>query len=182
MVRFLSVQIGAAYVNLTSPNSRLVHGSVKHKVSWSTEPAFLDYNPLLVTFFEGLKETRHPYVFVVEQGLMELLDSPGSAEKVRPLLPAITPPLRLALSSKAPAPYKLALALIKKLAQLVGPALVPFLGLLLPPIAHHVLSSDIQIKELSYEALGDCEMHCGQGALKAIRSRVPTYSSVCFGG
>jgi hypothetical protein len=136
---------------------------------------------LLVTFFEGLKETRHPFVFVVEQGLWELLEAPGSGNKIRPLLPAIAPPLRAALGSKAPGPYKLALGLIKKLAQLLGPALVPFLGLLLPPVAHHVLSSDIQVRELSYEALSECELNCGPLALKVIRSRVPTYSSVSLG-
>jgi hypothetical protein len=50
---------GAAYANGAIP-CRFVHGSVKHKVTWTQPLSMLSYDPLLVLFFEGLRETRHP--------------------------------------------------------------------------------------------------------------------------
>jgi hypothetical protein len=114
---------------------------------------------------------------VVQQGITELLEAPGAVDKVRPLVPALILPLRAALTSKTLPAYKTALDLVKKLAMLVGHSLAPHLNLIIPPIATKVLSNDIQIREMSYEVLGVCEFHCGPDALKAIRARVPTYSS-----
>ena len=51
---------GTAYANNAVP-CRLSHGSVKHKLSWSQPVSALAYDPLLITFFEGIRETRHPY-------------------------------------------------------------------------------------------------------------------------
>ena len=163
---------------LTHHASRLQHGSVKHKLQWQTEPSALNYNPILITFFEGLLETRHPYIFVVRQGILELLDAPGAQEKIRPLIGAFVIPLRTALSTKNMDLYRTCLICLQKLAALVGPLLCPHLGLLLPPMANKVLSSDIQVRELTYQVLGECERDCGPDALKIIRSRVPTYSSI----
>ena len=51
----------------------------------------MDYNPLFITFCEGLRETQHPYRFIVEKGLSDLIEAPNAAAKIRDLMPlAIT--------------------------------------------------------------------------------------------
>uniref|UniRef100_A0A803KFR9 Parkin coregulated-like n=1 Tax=Xenopus tropicalis TaxID=8364 RepID=A0A803KFR9_XENTR len=47
--------------------------------------------------FSGLKETRHPYTFVSQEGFKELLMVPGAKEKVLPILPKVTAALKGAL-------------------------------------------------------------------------------------
>lgn len=47
--------------------------------------------------FEGLLETDHPYSFVANQALKELLEAPGASEKTIPLIPKLIMPLRQAL-------------------------------------------------------------------------------------
>jgi hypothetical protein len=44
-----------------------------HKIKWDKPPQELDYDPLLINCFEGLLETEHPYGFVANQALLELL-------------------------------------------------------------------------------------------------------------
>ncbi|KAJ3047908.1 hypothetical protein HK097_011046 [Rhizophlyctis rosea] len=155
---------------------RLNHGSVKHKLSWTRPPESLDYNPLLPTMIDGLRETQHPYTFVVRQGLKEMLEAPGAAPKALAVLPALVAPLRAALGIKEKESFLISLSIFVKLAELLGTALVPYLGTLIPPIATRVLSS--QSREEVYEALRVCEMAGGEEAQKIIRTKVPTYSSV----
>ena len=157
---------------------RLVHGSVKHKLMWTQEPKNLNYNPLLVTFFEGLVETRHPYVFVVREGIIGLLSAPNADQKVIPLLKPLAIPLRSALCSKNTDTYLIALDCVSRLAKLTGSLMLPWLGLLLPPIASRVLASDSQTREKSNQVLATCEECIGPESLKLIRNRVPTYSSI----
>ena len=47
--------------------------------------------------FEGLLETEHPYSFVANQALKELLEAPGASEKVIPIIGKLIMPLRMAL-------------------------------------------------------------------------------------
>ena len=47
--------------------------------------------------FEGLLETEHPYSFVSNQALKELLEAPGASEKVIPIIGKLIMPLRMAL-------------------------------------------------------------------------------------
>jgi hypothetical protein len=110
--------------------------------------------------------------------LNELLDAPGSAEKLIPVLKAISLPLRAGLCSKNTDTFITALDAVKKIAQLVGDHLIPHLGLLLPPISSRVISNDAKLRDLIYETLAICEAECGEDALKLIRSRVPTYNSM----
>ena len=138
----------------------------------------LNYNPILITFFEGLQETAFPYVFVVKQGLKELLMAPDAAPKIKLVLPSCVPSLRLALSSKAVELYYTALESLEILAKLMGSALTPHLGFLLPPLGSKVLGSDISLRERTYSVLATIEENGGTDALKVIRSRIPTYTSM----
>ena len=67
------------------------------RLHWDQQPSQLAYDPLLVTLFEGLLETEHPFVFVARQGCKELLTADGAADKSIPLIPRLVMPLRLAL-------------------------------------------------------------------------------------
>ena len=69
------------------------------RLHWDQQPSQLSYDPLLVTCFEGLLETEHPFVFVSRQGCKELLNADGAADKTIPLIPRLVMPLRAALMS-----------------------------------------------------------------------------------
>ncbi|KAJ3040804.1 hypothetical protein HDV00_010419 [Rhizophlyctis rosea] len=155
---------------------RLNHGSVKHKIAWTRDPSELDYNPLLPTMIDGLRETQHPYTFVVRQGLKELLDAPGAAQKAAAVGPALVAPLRAALSIKEKEAFLVSLDIFVSLINLLGPAMTPYLGTLIPPIGTRVLSSDC--REQVYEALRAVDLACGEDAMKIVRTKVPTYTSV----
>ena len=123
---------------------------------------------MLITFFEGLQETAFPYVFVVKQGIKELLACPDAASKVKLVLPSCIPPLRVALGSKSIELYETALDNLVTLAKLMGSALTPHLGFLLPPLGSKVLGSDITIREKTYSALATIEENGGIDALKVL--------------
>lgn len=63
-------------------------------------PESLDYNPMFVTFCEGLRETQHPFKFIVARGLEDLIDASGAYEKIRVLMGSVVGPLRSALGLK----------------------------------------------------------------------------------
>ena len=66
---------------------RINHASgVKQALTWSLPLEQLNYDPLLLTFFEGLCETEHPYVFVAREGIKDLLEAPGATQKTVPLV------------------------------------------------------------------------------------------------
>ncbi|KAL4232369.1 hypothetical protein ACF0H5_009937 [Mactra antiquata] len=113
---------------------RLVHGSVKHKLNWDTQPENVPFDPTLVTLAEGLKETVHPYAFVARNGFKELLEVPGCAVKVIPLLPKLTVGIRGALGHKDPDVVSSGLDAACQLSDVVGPALNPHLNKLLVPV------------------------------------------------
>jgi hypothetical protein len=106
-----------------------------------------------VTFFEGLRESQHPYKVLVEVGLLDMLHAPNAGMKIVPLLSNIAPPLRNALSQANKVAYfdkelfLITLRIFKELIRLVGPEIEPFLGALLPPIASRVLNHDHTIRD-----------------------------------
>ena len=54
---------------------------------------------LFIFFFQGLRETFHPYFFVARQGFAELLAVNNGGAKAVPILTKLAPPLKLALVS-----------------------------------------------------------------------------------
>jgi hypothetical protein len=83
------------------------------RLHWDTSPSQLSYDPLLVTLFEGLLETEHPFVFVARQGCKELLTADGAADKSIPLIPRLVMPLRSALMSPDSGIFNSALEILK---------------------------------------------------------------------
>jgi hypothetical protein len=50
---------------------------------WTRQPEELSYDPLLLLFAEGLRETTHPHTYTTRTAFAELLQAPGGYEKAR---------------------------------------------------------------------------------------------------
>jgi hypothetical protein len=59
-------------------------GAVR-SLEWKVDIAMLDYHHYLPIFFEGLRETSDPCMFLADKGCDELLKNGG--EKILPVLP-----------------------------------------------------------------------------------------------
>ncbi|KAJ3269578.1 hypothetical protein HDV01_001220 [Terramyces sp. JEL0728] len=154
---------------------RLQHGSVKHKLVWTQEVSSLDYNPIFITFCDGLRESQHPFRFIVEIGLIDLIGSSGAYEKILPLMPSAISALRNGLAQKEKKQFLTALKVLKSLICLLKEDFQQFLGTLLPPIASRILVPDTDIREAVQEVLMEAQVNCGPQTLEIIRKRVPTY-------
>ncbi|KAJ3319625.1 hypothetical protein HDV06_006187 [Boothiomyces sp. JEL0866] len=126
---------------------RLQHGSIKHKLIWTQDLTSLDYNPLFITFCDGLRESQHPYRFIVEIGLIDLIESPGAYEKILALIPNAVPALRNGLSQKEKKLFLTSVKVLRGLIYLLKEAMYPYLSSLLPPIASRILVQDLEIRE-----------------------------------
>lgn len=73
----------------------------------------LSFDPILVTCFEGLVETTHPFNFIAREASIDLLMSGGANEKVFPILSKLINPLRTALGSSENTVFEGALAILK---------------------------------------------------------------------
>lgn len=102
---------------------RLVHGSVKNRLAWTTSVDDLDYDPVLVLLAEGLRETQHPLPFISRQGFTELLANVRAKPKVIGLVPKLINPIKLALSSNDDEVFEGALQALTQLSTVVGPDL-----------------------------------------------------------
>ena len=83
------------------------------RLNWDQQPSQLPYDPLLITCFEGLIETEHPFLFVARQGCRELLTADGAADKAIPLIPRLVMPLRVALMNSDSGIFAAALEILK---------------------------------------------------------------------
>ncbi|XP_055290823.1 PACRG-like protein isoform X1 [Moschus berezovskii] len=172
---------------------RLVHGSVKHKLQWECPPEKLPFDPLLITLAEGLRETKHPYTFVSKEGFRELLLVTGAPEKAVPLLPRLIPVLKAALGQMIPywkipledvlkvhvddEVFERGLNALVQLSVVVGPSLNDHLKHLLTSLSKRL--RDKKFKEPITTALQKLEQHGGSGSLIIIKSKIPTYCSIC---
>ncbi|XP_053406759.1 PACRG-like protein [Mercenaria mercenaria] len=155
---------------------RLTHGSVKHTLRWDTPPEQVQYDPVLVTLAEGLKETVHPYTFVARTGFKELLEVPGCSNRVVPLLPKLAVAMRGALGHSDPSVVTGGLDAVAQLSEVVGPALNPHINKLLVPVSKHM--TDKKHKEKVVDTLHILENNGGRECLPMIKSKIPTYSSI----
>lgn len=156
---------------------RLVHGSVKHRLQWDCSPETLPFDPLLITLAEGLRETRHPYTFVSKEGFRELLLVQGAPEKAVPLLPRLIPVLKAALIHSDDEVFERGLNALVQLSVIVGPSLNVHLKHLLTSLSKRL--RDKKFKEPITSALQKLEQHGGSESLIVIKSKIPTYCSIC---
>ncbi|XP_047421612.1 PACRG-like protein [Sciurus carolinensis] len=156
---------------------RLIHGSVKHRLQWECPPENLPFDPLLITLAEGLRETKHPYTFVSKEGFRELLLVKGAPEKAIPLLPRLIPVLKAALVHSNDEVFERGLCALVQLSVIVGPSLNDHLKHLLTSLSKRLM--DKKFKEPITSALQKLEQHGGSGSLSIIKSKIPTYCSIC---
>ena len=155
---------------------RICHGGVKHKLQWDVEPVELNYYPVLITFAFGLSETRHPYVFVAQNGFKQMLEAEGAYDKVMPVLKDLVRPIRLALASSDKEVANAALDATILLANLVKEELTQFMPLLLVPVKSKWFKPSFKAKITDLLCL--LEEYGGQEAYKMIKKKVPTYMSI----
>jgi len=137
----------------------------------------LDYDPLLINCFEGLLETDHPYSFVANQALKELLESAGASDKTIPLIPKLIMPLRLSFLSNDDALWQRGLNALKLLSEATGHHLNSHIHILLAQL-NKKMTLNKRVRENVMGVLNTLEERGGKEALEVIRSKVPTYTSI----
>jgi hypothetical protein len=162
-----------AYQQGTIP-CRINHGVVVSRLQWDEDPAGLDYDPLLVTISEGLRETKHPFVFVAQTAFKELLQAPGARDKASPLVPQVVRNLRAAMLVPEEGPFAAALCAVKQLSECVGPALDAHMGALLIQI--NKKSFEAKFKTPIFETLLALAENGGPDAARQIKLKVPCFS------
>ncbi|KAM8939129.1 PACRG-like protein [Pelodytes ibericus] len=155
---------------------RLVHGSVKHKLQWERLPETIPFDPVLITLAEGLKETKHPYTFVSQEGFKELLMVPGAEEKALPILPKLATALKGALVHSDGGVFERGLNGLVQLSSVVGPSLNIHFKNLLTCLSKRLM--DRRYKEVVTIALQSLEQYGGKESLGIIKSKIPTYCSI----
>jgi len=162
--------------NSGSVPCRLVHGSVKHKLSWSVPPETVPFDPLLVTLAEGIREKVHPHMFVAREGFRELLLVPEASDKARPLLAKVVPAIRMAMADRDGDVFEAGLTALIQLSDAVTSFLNPHLKLTLVPASKR--SMEKKHREHVMDAMQRLESNGGKEAYVAIKAKIPTYSSI----
>ncbi|XP_013931304.1 PREDICTED: PACRG-like protein [Thamnophis sirtalis] len=124
----------------------------------------------------GLKETRHPYTFISQEGFKEMLSVEGAAQKTLPLLPRLVPVLKGALAHSDDDVFRRGLRALVQLSAVVGFWLNGHLKHLLSSLSKRQMSK--KFKEQTMEALQKLEQHGGKESLTIIKAKIPTYSSI----
>lgn len=113
---------------------KMTHGHVNLKLIWDIPREDLNYDPLLIVCFDGLKELAHPYKFIAYQSCLELLEASNARNKVVPLLPKLIKFLREALNSNYESVCLRAVEVTRLLSNLVQENLNAYLKYFIQPI------------------------------------------------
>lgn len=176
------------------------HGASKHDLKWDRDFEELDYATLLPACADGMRETAHPYTFIARTGFQQLLayevscvlcarsaltarppDSPRhqrAGAKAKPVLPQVAVGLRMSFADKDAGVFTACLAALRQLSAAVGPALNPHLKALLGQLARKAL--DPKLRDDVTLTLQQLEENGGPEAFAVIKSKVPTYTTVCL--
>ncbi|KAK4289981.1 hypothetical protein Pmani_037085 [Petrolisthes manimaculis] len=169
----------------------LHHDHHGHTLRWKVDVDKLDYHHYLPLFFDGLRETSHPYDFFSRAGIRDLLARGG--EKILPVIPQLILPIKSALNTRDVRVVCTVLKVLQELvvaAPMVGESLVPYYRQILPTLnlfKHKNVNSgdEIDYSQQRRENLGDLiqetlevlERHGGRDAYINIKYMVPTYQS-----
>lgn len=169
----------------------LEHDTKGNKIAWKVEIEKLDYHHYLPMFFDGLRETKHPYGFFARQGVHDMLEHGGS--KILTVIPQLIIPIKKALELREPKVLCKTLKVLQHLvvsADMVGEALVPYYRQILPILNIFInknlnLGDGIDYGQQRRENVGDLvqetleafETHGGEDAFINIKYMVPTYES-----
>ncbi len=160
---------------------RIYHTGNRMLIQWDQHPDELSYNPMILNFAEGLRESQHPYVFIARQGLKELLGSGGAKQKLLSdqfLLNQLSNAIRMALMSpeKDGDVFEAGLSATEDLCMcLEGEIPLSVLDKLLVPVSRK--SFDKQYSQKITNVLQSIDQSCGSNdeVLKLIRKKVPSY-------
>jgi len=167
------------------------HTAYGNRLKWRVEITKLDYHHYLPLFFEGLRETQHPYSFVAEMGAKDMLEAGG--QLVVPVIPQLILPIKQALDTHDPSVIVKVLRILQLLVEadvMAGPALVPYFRQILP-VFNQYFNHNVNIGDHIYygqrknENIGDLinetlelfERKGGSDALINIKYMVPCYQS-----
>ncbi|KAJ8030706.1 Parkin coregulated protein-like [Holothuria leucospilota] len=169
----------------------LEHDTKGNKIAWKVEIEKLDYHHYLPMFFDGLRETKHPYGFFARQGVHDMLEHGGS--KILTVIPQLIIPIKKALELREHKVLCKTLKVLQHLvvsADMVGEALVPYYRQILPILNIFInknlnLGDGIDYGQQRRENVGDLvqetleafETHGGEDAFINIKYMVPTYES-----
>lgn len=169
----------------------LEHDTKGNKIAWKVEIEKLDYHHYLPLFFDGLKNTKHPYKFFAYQGIHDMLEHGGA--KVLPVIPQLIIPIRNAFETRNPDVVCTTLKVLQHLitcSELIGQALVPYYRQIMRIInifkQKNINCGDrIDYSQQKRENLGDLinetlelfEKHGGRDAFINIKYMIPTYES-----
>ncbi|KAH0569619.1 Parkin co-regulated protein [Spironucleus salmonicida] len=179
------------YYNRGDIPCSIVHSAVSQTLNWRTDKSSLDLHHYLPLFFEGLRETQHPFSFIAEVGVRDLLEEAG--QRVVPVIPQLILPIKKALETRDEGIICKTLrsvVLLLNADQLVGPALVPYFRQILPVLnvfysknvnigdkVYYGQKKVLNIGDLIHDVLEMMEMKGGPDALINIRYMVPCYQS-----
>ncbi|EKF31059.1 hypothetical protein MOQ_005112 [Trypanosoma cruzi marinkellei] len=171
------------------------HGS-RPSIDWKVEVERLDYHHYLPIFFDGIRETEEPYMFLARQGCLDLLKRGGA--KILPTIPQLIIPIKTALNTRHPEIICATLRILQQLlvsGDLIGEALVPYYRQILPMLnlfksrhKNRARGDTIDFGQRKRDDVGDLveetlqllELHGGDDAYINIKYMVPTYESCVF--
>ncbi|XP_063218552.1 parkin coregulated gene protein homolog [Bacillus rossius redtenbacheri] len=161
------------------------------KIAWKVELEKLDYEHYLPLFFDGLRETEHPFKFLAQRGIEDMLAHGGA--RILPVIPQLIIPVKNALNTRSPEVICTTLKVLQSLVlshEVVGELLVPYYRQILPVLnvfkdRNVNLGDGIDYSQLKRENVGDLvqetlellEQHGGPEAFINIKYMVPTYES-----
>lgn len=180
------------------------HRGVANGLMWKVDIGKLDYHHYLPIFFDGLRETEHPYADMAEQGVIDMLQK-GTVptNKVLPVIPQLIIPIKTALNTRDANVINKVIKILILLVtddnpnnstgeNLIGQALVPYYRQILPVInifitetnGSHVgdaidygQQKNTCLSDLCMECLESFELTGGDDAFINIKYLVPTYQS-----
>ncbi|KAM3127410.1 hypothetical protein pb186bvf_020491 [Paramecium bursaria] len=157
---------------------RINHGCNVMKLQWSAGISIeqLQYDPLLVTCFDGLIEEGHPYHFIASQAIKELLEHPDAQAKVIPLVNKLVWPLRTSLSSKSDKVFESSMLVLEQFSNTVGSHLNAHVKNLIVPLTKRIDKKNY--REKINQVLRVLEENGGPDAYKTIKAAMPTYSNM----
>lgn len=167
---------GYAYSSGSIP-CRIIHGNIKLTLKWDNDPNHINFDPLLITCFEGLLETEHPYNFLSRECIKTLIDTPKACEKILPLMNKIIIPLRNALHSNIE--FYDNLLILTKLSNLLKESFNSYLNMIVQQICKYNTNNDY--KDKINELLRTFEVNGGADAFVIIKKKIPTFIGIHHG-
>ena len=139
----------------------LVSSGGGNSIQWSVGFDKLDYHHYLPLFFDGLRETKHPYDFFAERGCLDMMTA--QPDRVLQVVPQLIIPIKKALNTRDRAIVCRTLKILQELvkcAPMVGEALVPYYRQILPILNlfkndHEQLGDGIAYSQRKRQNIGD---------------------------